>query len=163
MFAFERVQSSSLSVTLLIALYAFVGMPSKAQSPIQTQARQSSSGSLWGANKPNSDPEMRLREPVDLPDLPRFSGHSKFMLGHLRTTQQGQACLMTFQVKESPQQVMDWYTSVLSMQQWKTVSQAAGSISASKDNNRCTIRIDGSANKEYPAVLGIMYFTGKSR
>jgi hypothetical protein len=131
-------------------------------SPALSQNNQRQGGTMWGRTV-KTQPEVKLREPMELADLPRFSGHSLFMGGHLRTTDSGEAVEMAFRVKESVDQVRDWYGNVLRMGQWKIVTDKGDLLSGKKNDNTCTVTVNPSKNKEYPTVLQISYFTGNNK
>jgi hypothetical protein len=127
----------------------------------QNNNQQRPGPAIWG--KAPTQPEVRLREPMELADLPKFSGHAVFLGGHLRTTGNGDAVLMSFKVKESPDQVRDWYSNVLHMGQWKVMTDKEDIISARKNDNTCTVSVSSAKNREYPTALSISYFTGNGK
>jgi hypothetical protein len=108
--------------------------------------------------------ETVLREPMELQDLPRFTGHEKFQGGHTRTTDDGQGCSMEFAVQEPPDRVFDWYKTVLQMNQWKVANTNSSEILvATKNKNRCTIGVYPTRDKQkWTTHLHINYFLGNS-
>jgi hypothetical protein len=113
----------------------------------------------WGAPKIKDGDDLVLREPMDLQDLPKFTGHADFLRGKVRTTEAGTACHMAWNCKESREQVMDWYNSVLSMNQWKVFSKNSEIVMARKGPNQCTIGVfPNFKDKKYPCNLSINYF-----
>ncbi|HEY9773253.1 MAG TPA: hypothetical protein V6C81_05540 [Planktothrix sp.] len=119
----------------------------------------------WGRApaKGNDVDVTSLREPVQLQDLPAFTGHATFVNGHVHESDNGPSWLMTFKVKESPQQVMEWYRNVLRMQQWNIKQSTSDTICATKKNSQCTIAVNNFRTKEYQTHLEIMYFLSKNR
>jgi hypothetical protein len=128
----------------------------------QQQAQASKGNAPSGKQVKDADDETQLREPIDLPDLPRFTGHAHFDNGKVRQTVSGQGSLQEFTVQESTNTVFDWYKSVLQMNQWKITNNAPDILTATKNKNHCTIGVYRSYDKRWATRLIINYFVGNS-
>lgn len=82
-----------------------------------------------------------LKEKVDLPDLPAYSGKSKFVGGYVEAGAKGGTRYdMTFEAEESESQILDWYDNVFRMYKWKKIDRAQTSVSAShKEGHYATV------------------------
>jgi hypothetical protein len=117
---------------------------------------------LWGtANRyhPAKDSLHQLKEALDLPQLPAYSGKSKFINGSVQPTEKGWiAYKMSYLTKENPDQVRDWYHNTFSMYQWKILHAKEQTITANhRDGHICTIVVNNSNRKGYKTELGVYY------
>ncbi len=87
---------------------------------------------------------QRLKEPVDLPDLPMFNGETKFIGGYQTPMHNGiSTCQMNFSAKAEPQAVKDFYKSALESKPWKLLYAGGSSITARHtDGHMCTINVN---------------------
>ena len=160
---------SSLIVALLILASAGFNQQSQAQQVDRRQMRPAQAPQAWGAPKPNQANNgtiVELKKPVDLPNLPTYTGHSQFTNGIVQEHELGTTWTQYFAVKEETKDVVDWYSQVLGMQQWQIQAQNStqdGSrqmMAKSKDGNTCTLNIRRNipATKGNRTTLVIGYF-----
>jgi hypothetical protein len=73
----------------------------------------------------------QLKDKVDLPDLPSFTGKAKFVTGTVeQSAKGGPRYSMTFEAEEPQNQVIDWYDNVFRMYKWANIQKATTSVSA---------------------------------
>ncbi len=72
-----------------------------------------------------------LKDKVDLPDLPAYSGKSKFVRGYVEAAAKGGTRYdLTFEAEESQSQILDWYDNVFRMYKWTQIERRDSSVSA---------------------------------
>lgn len=72
-----------------------------------------------------------LRDKVDLPDLPTFTGKARFMSGNVEQgAKGGPRYSMIFEAEEPQSQVVEWYDNVFRMYKWKNIQKSTSSVSA---------------------------------
>ncbi len=100
-----------------------------------------------------------LKSPVSLPDLPVFSGETKFIGGQRISTMTGRAVYhMMFFAQDDPQAVLKFYKNALVMNRWNLSSEDANSISAEHNNgHKCTITVSEADSSDGRTMLGINY------
>ena len=86
----------------------------------------------------------RLRDKVDLPDLPAFTGKAKFVTGTIeQSSKGGPRYQMTFEAEEPQAQVIDWYDNVFRMYKWKDIKRSSSAVSAThKEGHFASISTD---------------------
>ena len=98
-----------------------------------------------------------LKEPVSLPDLPAYTGQSKFIFGiSYPGVKSGASIGLRFCVKEDAAQVIDWYRTALHGYKW-TVTATQNGLTATKGDNSCTITLSKPTMVGYRADLNIGY------
>lgn len=104
--------------------------------------------------KNKDNPELKgktLTKPIDLLDLPAYSGkNTQFVRGILFPAVKGGASVtMQFSVKETPQEVLNWYKNAFASNQWQMLDNTAGraGLAAMKANNVCHISTMGPSKK----------------
>lgn len=105
------------------------------------QPQQSSGSQYKKAPTVAADP---LKNKVDLPDLPDFTGHAKFVRGVSSNTDHCQNYLQFFVASEDPTQVLDWYKNTLSMYKWNISYAGPICVTADKEQNTCSIMVSNS-------------------
>jgi len=87
-----------------------------------------------------------MKEPMQFPDLPNFSGPSKFISGNCSPNQNGvTSCHMLFVTEEAPQAVLDFYKQALAANDWKIQYASIHGISARhKLGHLCNINVNES-------------------
>lgn len=100
-----------------------------------------------------------LKGPVPLPDLPMFTGETRFITGQYVSTPTGTAVYrMMFFAQEEPEVVINFYKNTLNMRQWKIVKSSPNSLSAEhKNGHTCTITINEADPAEGKSMLAINY------
>lgn len=117
-------------------------------------------------NQPYTDSDgskfSRYTVPVEIPDVPMFTGKVKMESGAAKETDEGTAYIQAFSTPEPKEYVMPWYESVLNSNHWKIVRKSAGFISARKDDGSyCSVSTQKSVpyqEKEYRCSFEISYF-----
>jgi hypothetical protein len=115
---------------------------------------------LWGAQNKNINTTVQfLKEAPDLPQLPAYSGKSKFLQGCLQPTERGWTNYqMSYLAKEAPLEVKDWYQNVFNSYQWKTIHAGQQSLSANhKDGHVCTVIVNNATEAGYRTQLRVYY------
>lgn len=92
-------------------------------------------------NAPQQHTIERLKSKVELPDLPDYTGKSKFLDGSVEPAAKGgPRYQMSFDAQEPRSQVLDWYGNVFRMYNWKMTQRTDSSIMARhKDGHKCTV------------------------
>ena len=103
-----------------------------------------------------------LKQPLDLPDLPKYGGHAEFIDGLMYPNKPGgPAVTLHYKVKEAPSEVLNWYADALKNYQWilDRGRQTANSTSVSGKHgkNGCTITVSHCKEKGYPCDLRISF------
>lgn len=117
-------------------------------------------------NQPYTDSDgakfSRYTTPVEIPDVPMFTGKVKMESGAAKETEAGTAYIQAFSTPEPKEYVMPWYESVLTSNNWKIVRKSAGYLSARKDDGSyCSVSSQKSLpsqEKEYRSSFEISYF-----
>ena len=131
------------------------------QSPSVLCQSPQGSNTQWGLNKGQNSggSSERLKEAPELPQLPVYSGKSKFVQGTVQKNEEGWLvyridCL----TKEPPKEVLGWYRNAFNMYQWSTFHAGGTTITAGQKNgNMCSIIVSTSAEPGYPSKLAISY------
>lgn len=94
-----------------------------------------------------------LKDKVDLPDLPAYTGKSKFISGSVEQgSKGGPRYQMVFETEEPQNQVIDWYENVFRMYKWTDIQKSHSSISAThKDGHFASIATDALINPGVPS------------
>ncbi|MBX3072946.1 hypothetical protein KF913_03455 [Candidatus Obscuribacterales bacterium] len=103
-----------------------------------------------------------LKQPMDLPDLPRYTGAGTlFTEGLLYPNKPGGAAVtMTYRAKEAPDVVLGWYEDALKSYQWKvktTGSGALSTITGQHGSNNVTVNVSPCKDKTYRTDLRISF------
>jgi len=102
-----------------------------------------------------------LREAVQLPDVPEFTGKLRFILGSVHQAKTGPNYLMKFHTKEDAKTVIDWYRNTLQMYKWKIMSSDHMTVQASnKDGSTIFVLANelGAPKNGERTQLEINYF-----
>jgi len=91
-----------------------------------------------------------LKNTIDLPDLPSYSGKSKFVRGYVEAGAKGETRYdMTLEAEESDSQILDWYSNVFRMYKWNQIDRKETSVSAlHKDGHYATISTNPTRTKD---------------
>lgn len=86
----------------------------------------------------------QLRDKVDLPDLPPFTGKAKFVTGTVEQgAKGGPRYQMVFEAEEPQSQVIEWYDNVFRMYKWSNIQKSTSSVTAThKDGHYAAISTD---------------------
>lgn len=106
----------------------------------------------------------QLRDKVDLPDLPSYTGKSKFVSGSVeQSAKGGPRYSMVFEAEEPQSQVIEWYDNVFRMYKWKDIQKSTSSVSAAhKEGHYASVSTDsivrpGGANPKVKSSFTVHY------
>src|SRR5271154_3453451 len=101
----------------------------------------------------------KLDKLEDLPGLPSYPGKVKFLNGHTLSTDQGTCTCQCFSVEDSPDQVGNWYSNVLSSNDWKKQSGQGTSVtSTNKSGATATVSVFRmNLGKKHGSSVSITY------
>lgn len=116
-------------------------------------------------NDPKNEHIQPLKEAPELPQLPAYSGKSKFFQGYVQPTERGWVTYqLSYYVKEAPRDVRDWYQNAFNSYQWTTMRAGAQSLSANhKDGHICTVTINTTKEPGYQTQLALFYNQAPNR
>ncbi|HEY9677948.1 MAG TPA: hypothetical protein V6C76_08055 [Drouetiella sp.] len=112
---------------------------------------------------PNADRDYaveHLKGPIDIPNVPPFTGRTKFLSGlRYPNDPSGYRLGMTFAAMEEPTQILDWYKTALGNYQWKLVEnpQDPNSLTASKGGATFTLSLSPNRVVGYRTVVVVSY------
>ncbi len=115
--------------------------PTKSATGAPMQKAQRKSGSMQ-VNQPNDWAIEPLKEKVDLPNLPNFTGHAKFGFGTMHPSDRGPSYVMHFFAKEDHKLILDWYKNTLNMYGWKITFADGQVVTAETKNAHCAISVN---------------------
>ncbi len=126
----------ALAMALVIAggsLAAFAQAPSQNQAPV---------------NAPITGNPDKLKEKVSVPELPEYTGKSKYLHGliYASSTDQkkGPTYVMVFNTKETENQVRDWWLNSLRQYRWNITYTSSDVVQGTnKDGSSCIVQIGG--------------------
>ncbi len=142
--------------------------PEEARAIAQEQARAAQLRQRWllaqrAESGGSGEAAWRLlKQPMDLPDLPRYSGTGTlFTEGLLYPNKPGGAAVtMTYRAKEAPDVVLGWYEDALKSYQWKvktTGSGALATVTGQHGSNNVTVNVSPCKDKAYRTDLRISF------
>jgi hypothetical protein len=91
---------------------------------------------------PNDWPIEPMKEKVDLPNLPEFTGHAKFTMGTMHPTDKGPSYVMHFAAKEDHKLILDWYKNTLHMYGWRITFADGQVVTAENKNANCAVSVN---------------------
>lgn len=111
-------------------------------------------------NKEIFPPKLNKYETVEFPDLPEFTGKAKLILQHRNKVESGISTIQVKRVKESMQQVHDWYSSVLKMNKWVIIHDDPRTIIANRQGNSVNLQLNGGMelSSGMPTEVELIYF-----
>lgn len=92
--------------------------------------------------QPNDWAIEPMKDKVDLPNLPEFTGHAKFIMGTMHPTDKGPSYVMHFSAKEDHKLVLDWYKNTLNMYGWKITFADGQVVTAENKNANCAVSVN---------------------
>jgi hypothetical protein len=123
----------------------------------------------WGAPKEKPHAQVtdgtitKIKEPIQIANVPTFTGHTTFVWGTIRQTTLGEGWMEFFKCKERQKDVYDWYKQVLPMQQWKIIASNDQQMMAKyKDGSTVTVNTQQlHGDKAGNSILELSYFVPK--
>lgn len=149
-------------IAALIAMLSLpIALPADAHPSEQRQAgrrlliaqRAESGGTGEGAWR-------LLHQPMDLPDLPKYTGQAQFVQGLMYPNKAGGAAItMSYRAKETPDVVLGWYSDALANYHWKIApSKSTTMIKAVNGKNGITVNVGpGKAIGGYKTAINISF------
>jgi hypothetical protein len=133
--------ANRLTWSLLIALTSTISLLS-----LPTQA-QYKAPQKKPETPPMAAPPDEMKDKISLPDVPEYTGLHKFVNGFIyHVPKQGPSYVMTFNVKEDRQTVIEWWKNTLKTYRWNILSSDRDAVIASnKEGNMCAIQISAPA------------------
>jgi hypothetical protein len=147
---------TALSMFLLVACAALA--PS-AGAVVPSRKHDPQSGSVWENHT--------MKDPIDLANIPRYSGKAKFMCGTmLPHARSGVTYTQRFVAEEDQISVLNWYRQVLTSPGWSLdpVGSRGTTLAAiDKDGNICQFTIFSSypQGKHYRTEFLILFKSAK--
>jgi hypothetical protein len=140
-----------ISISLVIA---FTFLPALGQSS-QGQSK------LWGSSTThhlhqNINP---IKVAPDLPDMPAYSGQTKFLRGYIQTSDKDTTVYqVSYMTKDDPVRVKQWFDYALPSRKWKIISSGERNIAAKhQDGHFCSIMVNDATDPEYKGLLTVSY------
>lgn len=148
--------SGNLDVTMCVAaalVTLVLGVPASFAQPTPAAYRKQPY-----PVKPAEDHTLtQLKDKVDLPDLPAYTGKSRFTNGYVESDAKGgPRYSMIFTAAEPEGQILDWYENVFRMYKWKGIKRDASSVSGShKDGHFASVKTDHVFTRDNRSVTSI--------
>ncbi len=91
-----------------------------------------------------------LKDKVDLPDLPAYTGKARFVTGSVENSSKGgPKYSFCFEADEKKDQILEWYENVFRMYKWPKVTKTESSIEAKhKDGHYATVMTSTLVGKD---------------
>lgn len=154
----RRAWSLLIASALLLSLVAGQQISSAQNTPPAYRTKP------YQLNPEDNHKLDQLKDKVDLPDLPSFTGKAKFVTGTVEQgSKGGPRYSMVFEAEEPQNQVIDWYDNVFRMYKWNNVQKATSSVSAShKDGHFASVSTDavvkpGASNARIHSSFTVHY------
>ncbi len=121
-----------------------------------------------GSSTSSGSPD-KLKEKVTVPELPEYTGKSKYLHGLVYPSnpdnKKGPTYVMVFNTKETESQVHDWWLNSLRQYKWNITYTSADVVQGTnKDGSSCIVQIGGPVigqAKDDRASYVIRYQAGK--
>ncbi|MBC7996726.1 MAG: hypothetical protein IAF58_02215 [Leptolyngbya sp.] len=99
----------------------------------------------------------QLKDKVDLPDLPSYTGKAKFTNGYVESDAKGgPRYSMSFSAQEPEGQILDWYENVFRMYKWKNIKRDEIHVAAThKDGHYASVKTDHMFTKDNRPLTSI--------
>lgn len=99
----------------------------------------------------------QLKDKVDLPELPAYTGKSRFTNGYVESDAKGgPRYSMVFSAQEPESQILDWYENVFRMYKWNGVKRDGSSVSGShKQGHYASVKTDHIFTKDNRPLTSI--------
>ncbi|HMO23315.1 MAG TPA: hypothetical protein PKD05_14435 [Candidatus Melainabacteria bacterium] len=100
-----------------------------------------------------------VKQPMELPDLPQYSGKATFTHGLMYPNKPGGPAInLMFKVKDHPDAVMQWYRDTLKANSWKVIpDKNQNAVRATKGKNGVVVNVGASKAPGYFTELKISY------
>lgn len=101
-----------------------------------------------------------LSQPVDIPNVPTFTGRTKFLTGlRYPNDRSGYRIGLTFAATEDEGQVMEWYRTALTSYGWKLLDMAPDgkTLTAVREGSTFTVRISPNKQPGYRTVVVLSF------
>lgn len=100
-----------------------------------------------------------VKTPMQLPDLPKYSGKALFSKGLMYPNKPGGSAInLMYKVKEPPSSVLQWYKDTLKAYSWKVVkTKNSNAVRATHGKNGVVVNVSDSKTPGYQTELKISY------
>lgn len=138
-------QRAALLGLIAVAAVSASWQSARAQFPWQQQSsNQKKPDATKKRPKGKPAPTLKpnyLEQPIALPDLPSFTGQQDFMSGiSYPDAPNGPGYVLTYNVENTQQQVLDWWKNALRIQGWNITMASDSSVHAkNKDGHTVTV------------------------
>ena len=104
-----------------------------------------------------------VKQPMNLPDLPKYSGKAFFEGGLMYPNKPGGSAIsLRYKVKEAPDTVLEWYRDTLKSNQWQVMqTKNQASVRAVRGKNGVVVNVTPSKAPGYQSNLKISYKLAK--
>jgi len=149
---------------LLFSLVALAISISPAWAQLQFGSqKKDTKPSLWGAPKTPAMSSARMSKPVELPDIPEFSGKHQFLGGDFSVMKTGNSYNMSFSANETKQQILQWYGDALRNNKWQNIFQSDHNVGGKKNGNSCNIMVSDAHFAHARSLISISYYAENNR
>ncbi len=138
-----------ISAVSAVAVMACAG-DVEAQNQQQQQQQQQRQQQQQQPSDLLTTPPETLKQKVSCPNLPEYTGKSKFINGlvyknwHDPKSKQGPAYVMCFNAKETPEQVHDWWLNSMRQYRWNITYSSSDVVrGVDKDGSNCSVQTSG--------------------
>lgn len=149
----DKILKSRLALFATTLQIAVCNLPALAQLPAQKAYPPTKSATGTSMQKPQRKGGLQttppndwaiepLKDKVDLPNLPNFTGHAKFIMGTVHPSDKGPSYVMHFATKEDHKLVLDWYKNTLNMYGWKITFADGQVVTAQLKNANCAVSVN---------------------
>ena len=105
-----------------------------------------------------------LSSPMDLPDVPKYTGRATFVSGlKYPDNPHGPVVLLTYRMHEEGQEVLQWYSDSLKAYSWRVqdLKPETRQVLASKGRTECTILASPYKGPGFRTEVQITYKVGR--
>jgi hypothetical protein len=159
----KRLDSSCIASSLALALLVFQALTAGARAD-DAGASPSSRLLLAQASDRGGTGEgawQVLREPVQLPDFPAYSGKATFNGGLMYPNKRGGPAIgLRYSAREDPESILGWYEDALKSYKWAVNRQRGvvpGSVTATKGGSSCVVQAAPSRKPGFGTELYINF------
>lgn len=151
-FTNRRLLRSGVSAIAIMACAGAVQAQNNQQQQQQQQQRQQQQRQQQQQQPSEllTSPPEPLKQKVSCPNLPEYTGKSKFINGlvyrnwHDAKSKQGPAYVMCFNAKETPEQVHDWWLNSMRQYRWNITYSSSDVVrGVDKDGSNCSVQTSG--------------------
>ncbi len=155
--------NKQISIAIILISLFFSGLQAQAQAQSQGQAHNQANAQQNPTRSQTEFQSQTLKQMVELPEVPQYTGHMSFVTGTLFPNATSGASL-TLQLKSTEycEQIRDWYQASLQQSGWKLDKPMCNdhTVAAWKNKNLVQIIIRSNAYKNSRSDVIIRYRYG---